>query len=80
MSTEHGKLCHEVRVKLPALVAGELDDTARAAVEQHLSFCPGCQFEWHDHEVVWRCLSRCEDVDPPEELRDRVRRAIADHE
>jgi anti-sigma factor RsiW len=80
MSAEVEKLCHEVRIELPALVAGELDDTARAAVEQHLSFCAGCQFEWHEHELVWRCLSQCEDVDPPEELRARVREAIAGHE
>jgi anti-sigma factor RsiW len=77
MSAEPGNPCHEVRVELPALVAGELDQTARAAVEAHLSFCPGCQFEWHEHELVWRCLSQCEDVDPPQELRDRVRHAIA---
>ena len=77
MSPKHGKLCLEVRVELPALVAGQLDESARAAVEQHLSFCPGCQFEWHEQELVWRCLQECEDVDPPEELRDRVRQAIA---
>ena len=77
MSPEHGKQCHDVRVDLPALVAGQLDESARAAVEQHLSFCPGCQFEWHEQELVWRCLSQCEDVDPPQALRDRVRQAIA---
>lgn len=79
MSEGPGTLCHEVQVALPALVAGELDQPARAAVEAHLSFCPGCQFEWHEHELVWRCLSQCEDVDPPEELRARVREAIAGH-
>ena len=77
MSPEHGKLCHEVRVELPALVAGQLDASARAAVEQHLSFCPGCQFEWHEQELMWRCLRECEDVDPPQELCGRVRQAIA---
>lgn len=41
MSAKLGNPCHEVRIELPALVTGELDQTARAAVEAHLSFCPG---------------------------------------
>lgn len=77
MSDEEHWVCHDVRVKLHALLAGELDPEARAAVERHLSFCPGCRFEWHEQELVWRCLSQCEDADPPEELRDRVRATVA---
>ncbi|MBI3049070.1 MAG: zf-HC2 domain-containing protein [Acidobacteria bacterium] len=73
-------LCHEIHVQLSALVAGELDADARAAVEQHLSYCPGCHFEWQDHELVWQCLAQCEDVDPPEELRRRVFDAIDEYE
>ena len=73
-------LCREARVELPALVAGELDATSRAAVEQHLAFCPGCQFEWREHELVWRCLTRCENVEPPAILKDRVLKEIERHE
>lgn len=76
MSHKDSRLCHEIHVSLPALVAGELDDDVRAAIEQHLAYCPGCQFEWREHEVVWRCLAECADVDPPEELHKRVLDAI----
>jgi anti-sigma factor RsiW len=77
MSAKRANECHAIRVELPALVAGEVTDALKAAVEQHLSFCPGCQFEWREHELVWRCLQQCDDVDPPEALRDRVRQAVA---
>jgi len=80
MSDEHVKLCHEVRIQLPALVAGQLDAQARAEIERHLSFCSGCQFEWRANELVWRCLTECEDVDPPAELRKRVFEAIEEHD
>lgn len=80
MSGEKGTPCHEVRIELPALVAGELDERARAEIEQHLSFCPGCQFEWRANEVVWRCLTGCADVDPPAELQNRVSDAIAEYD
>ncbi len=80
MSDEHGAPCHEVTIQLPALLAGELDAQARAAIERHLSFCPGCQFEWRENELVWRCLTQCEDVDPPAELRHRVLDAIAEYD
>lgn len=80
MSDEEDRLCHEVRVDLPALLAGELDAEASAAVERHLSFCPGCQFEWRDHELVWRCLTRCEDSDPPAKLKEQVPQAIEQYE
>lgn len=71
-------LCREIDVQLPALLAGDLDADTRAEIERHLSFCPGCQFEWRAHELVWRCLAHCEDVDPPGELRKRVLEAIED--
>lgn len=80
MSGKEEMLCHEVRVELSALLAGDLDAETRAAVERHLSFCPGCQFEWRDHEVVWRCLTRCEDVEPPVKLKERVMEEIEQHE
>jgi len=76
ITAEYGQPCHEVRSELPALVAGTMNRSVQDTVEQHLSFCPGCQFEWREQEVVWRCLSQCEDVDPPEELRARLRDAI----
>jgi len=74
---EDPKVCCDIRVELTALVAGELDEEGRAAVERHLSFCQGCRFEWGANELVWRCLSRCEGVDPPAELRKRLFEAIA---
>lgn len=70
------KVCREIRVELPGLAAGQLDENARAAIEQHLSFCEGCRFEWREHQLVWRCLTACEDVDPPAELHARVLKAI----
>jgi len=80
MSQEDQKLCREIFVQLPALVAGELGEEARRSLEQHLSFCSGCQFEWRAHELIWRCLADCEDVDPPAELRQRVIDAIETHD
>lgn len=80
MKKDDPTLCHEIHVQLPALVAEELDAEARAAIEQHLAYCPGCQFEWRAYELVWRCLAECEDVEPPEELRHRVFAAIDEHE
>ncbi len=80
MSQDDPKLCHEVHVALPAFLADELDQAARRAIEQHLAYCPGCQFEWREHELVWRCLAECADVDPPEELRQRVLQAIEEYD
>lgn len=80
MAEDDRRLCHEIRIQLSALVADELNAATRAAVEQHLSYCPGCQFEWREHELVWRCLAECEDVEPPEELRSRVLEAIDQYE
>lgn len=80
MAGEGPKLCHEISVQLSALVAGQLDAEARREIEQHLSYCPGCQFEWREHELVWRCLAECEEVDPPEELRKRVLEAIEEYD
>ncbi len=80
MTEEDPKLCHEIYVQLPALVAGELDPDARAEIEHHLAYCPACQFEWRDHELVWRCLTQCEDVEPPETLRRHVFEAIDEYE
>ncbi len=76
MSKHDPTLCHETEIELPAFVAGELDDAARAAIEQHLAFCPGCQFEWRANEVAWRCLTQCGDVEPQADLRRRVLGAI----
>lgn len=73
-------LCHKVRVELPALLADELDAEARAAVERHLSFCPGCQFEWRRDDLVWRCLTGCKDVEPPAELERQVVEGIEQYE
>ncbi|MEW6321330.1 MAG: zf-HC2 domain-containing protein [Acidobacteriota bacterium] len=72
--------CREVHVDLPALAAGQLDERSRVAIEQHLSFCPGCQFEWRQHQLVWRCLGWSGDVDPPPDLKARVLEAIRAHE
>lgn len=80
MSSDDETLCHEVSIELPALVAGELDEQARAEIERHLSFCPGCQFEWRANALVWRCMTACKDVDPPAELRNRVFDAIAEYD
>lgn len=80
MKDENPRLCHEIHVQLSAFVAGELEADARAVIEQHLAYCTGCQFEWRDHELVWRCLAECEDVEPPEELRRRVFAAIDEYE
>jgi len=76
MSRREPRLCHETDVQLPAFVAGELDDAARAAIEEHLAYCSGCQFKWRANELVWRCLAQCEDVEPPSQLRRRVLEAI----
>lgn len=80
MRDEEDMLCHEIRVELPALLAGELDAESRAAVERHLSFCPGCRFEWRKDDLVWQCLTGCRDVEPPAELEQRVMKAIEQHE
>lgn len=80
MSGKDREPCHEIHVQLPAMVAGEFGQEVRAEIERHLSFCPGCQFEWRAHKLVWRCLSHCEDVDPPVELRTRVLEAIEEHD
>lgn len=77
---EEDKLCHEVHVDLAALAAGQLNAEARVAIEHHLSFCPGCQFEWRQHELVWRCLDWSGDVEPPSDLRTRVLKAIEESE
>jgi hypothetical protein len=79
-TNKEDKLCHEIHVDLPALAAGQLDVQARAAIERHLSFCPGCQFEWGQYELVWRCLGWSGDVEPPSDLRTRVLEAIQEHE
>lgn len=79
-SNKEDQLCHEIYVDLPALVAGQLDVQARAAIERHLAFCPGCQFEWGQHELVWRCLGWSGDVEPPSDLRTRVLDLIEEHQ
>lgn len=79
-TNKEDKHCHEIHVDLPALAAGQLDVQARAAIERHLSFCPGCQFQWRQQELVWRCLGWSGDVEPPSDLRTRVLDAIQEHE
>lgn len=69
-------ICWDVRLELPWLAAGKLEESRKTAVEQHLSFCEGCRFEWQDHQLVWQCLKACEDADPPAEMHARIVNAI----
>lgn len=65
--------CSRVRELLPEHVRGAADPTEAAQVEAHLATCDACAAEAALLGALW--TSRPE---PPADLADRIRRALAD--
>jgi hypothetical protein len=65
--------CEEVREQLPEHLLGTLDPAADAAVGAHLRGCTACRRDMVAlADGVSTFAAAAHDVDPPEELRDRV--------
>lgn len=65
--------CDEVRERLAEHLLGTLDEVADAAVRRHLRGCSGCRAEAVAlGEGVGTFARAAHDVEPPEDLRDRV--------
>lgn len=69
--------CRQAVAELYTYVDGELDDTTRATIAQHLDDCAPCleHFEFHD-DLKRVIAQRCRES-VPDELRSRIFDAIA---
>jgi anti-sigma factor RsiW len=65
--------CDEVRERLPDFLAGEVDRTARAAVEAHLAACAECS----GAVEMWAKLGALPDEQPSPALRARFEAMLA---
>jgi len=71
--------CEEVRDQLAEHLLGTLDERGDAEVREHLRGCSSCRGEMAAlAEGVSTFASAAHDVDPPEELRDRVLTVLRD--
>jgi hypothetical protein len=71
--------CDEVREQLPEHLLGTLDPASDAAVGAHLRGCASCRADLAAlGEGVSTFAAAAHDVDPPQELRDRVLGVLAD--
>jgi Putative zinc-finger len=69
--------CEEVREQLAEHLLGTLDEVTDAAVGVHLRGCGACRAEMSTlAEGVSTFAAAAHDVDPPEELRERVRSVL----
>lgn len=69
--------CEEVRPRLDAYLDGELAETERALVRDHLAGCPGCGPEEAALERLRDGIRQsAPDYRAPEELRSRIRFAL----
>jgi hypothetical protein len=53
--------CEKVREQIPELLAGRLDQTARASVVEHLESCAACRTEVAELNAVWRGMENLSD-------------------
>jgi mycothiol system anti-sigma-R factor len=72
--------CKETLHRLYIYLDGELTDDRRAEIKRHLDECPPC-YEAFDFEADLRMViaQRCKDR-VPDNLRERVQRALVDEE
>lgn len=71
--------CDEVREQLAEHLLGTLDEVADTAVRRHLRGCSGCRAEAAALGEGVRTFARAaHDVEPPEDLRDRVLSVLED--
>lgn len=64
--------CDEWKAFLQDYLSGGLSETARAAVERHLSDCPACFAEARAHKLVENHLAGQPVLDVPAGLIDRI--------
>jgi Putative zinc-finger len=65
--------CDSVAPELPALITGELDDTAEAHLESHLASCPRCRRDLIEMRRLIGLVSRAPlEHRPPEHLENDV--------
>ena len=60
--------CTDIRDRLSLLVDGDLPETERAAVEDHLVACAACRGLRHDLERVRRAAATLGPIDPPDHV------------
>jgi Putative zinc-finger len=60
--------CNEVRDRLSLLVDGEVPETERAAIEQHLAGCSACRDLRQDLERVQRTAASLGPINPPDHI------------
>jgi anti-sigma factor RsiW len=65
--------CDSVAPELPALITGELDETAEAQLESHLASCPRCRRDLIEMRRLIGLVSRAPlEHRPPEHLENDV--------
>lgn len=71
--------CEEVREQLAEHLLGTLEDAANVEVRRHLRGCASCRAEMRAiADGVGTFAAAAHDVDPPEELRGRIRAVLDD--
>jgi len=62
-------ICKEIKIKLPAFLAGELESLEIEQVKNHLESCAHCREEMVDLNEFWSKLGILPEVEPSENLR-----------
>ena len=70
--------CKKVRQMLTAYISDELDRDERRDIETHLQMCPSCQRELNFLQATKEMLGMWVEVDPPEELSQRLEVRLAE--
>ncbi|HET9481890.1 MAG TPA: anti-sigma factor [Candidatus Polarisedimenticolia bacterium] len=70
--------CRQARERLAAFLAGELERKASRAIQEHLDACEACRgFVRLETGFSAALRARLRRLDPPDSMRDRVRRRLA---
>jgi len=70
--------CEEVRDELVAYARGELDDSRKAAIEEHLVRCAGCTQELEGARQVMAVTQMADDASVAEVVKHLIKSAIKD--
>ncbi|WP_067169094.1 mycothiol system anti-sigma-R factor [Microtetraspora niveoalba] len=74
----HDTDCGEVLDRVYSYLDGELDDSRRAEIRQHLDECGPCLEEYGLEKVVKQLVAKHCGCDPvPQDLRDKILARIA---
>jgi hypothetical protein len=68
--------CQWVKQNLSAYIDNELPYNHKEMVENHLSWCSRCNYEFESIAHAWDALSSWEDKNPPIHLKDSILRAV----